>query len=104
MNITLELPSELEQELANEASQLKLPLSEYILRVLSFRPFLQNPPKTGVELVTYWESIRVVGSRPDITDSQEHARRLCDQAENRERLSVRVQCYLPPHNRDVIRR
>jgi len=61
-NITLELPSELEHELATEASQLKLPLSEYILRVLSFRPFLQTPPKTGVELVAYWESIGVVST------------------------------------------
>ncbi|WP_421657057.1 hypothetical protein [Leptothermofonsia sp. ETS-13] len=85
MNITLELPSELEHELAREASQLKLPLTEYILRVLSFRPFLQNPPKTGVELVSYWESVGVINSRPDITDSQEHARRLRDQAEHRER-------------------
>ena len=85
MNITLELPSELERELADEASQLKLPLSEYILRVLAFRPFLQNPPKTGVELVAYWENIGVVGSRPDIADSQEHARQLRDQAEHRQR-------------------
>jgi hypothetical protein len=85
MNIILELPSELEHELAREASQLKLPLTEYILRVLSFRPFLQNPPKTGVELVSYWESVGVINSRPDITDSQEHARRLRDQAEHRER-------------------
>lgn len=53
MNITLELPSELEHELATEASQLKLPLAEYILRVLSFSPFLKTPPKTGVELVAY---------------------------------------------------
>ena len=85
MNITLELPSELEHELATEASQLKLPLSEYILRVLSFRSFLQNPPKTGVELVAYWESVGVIHSRPDIADSQEHARWLRDQAEHRER-------------------
>lgn len=85
MNITLELPSELERELANEASQLKLPLAEYMLRVLSFRPFLQNSLKTGAELVAYWESVGVVGSRPDITDSQEYARRLRDQAEHRER-------------------
>jgi len=85
LNITLELPSELEHELATEASQLKLPLSEYILRVLSFRPFLQNPPKTGVELVAYWESVGVINSRPDIADSQEYARRLRDQAEHRER-------------------
>ena len=86
MNIKIELPPELEDELSTEASQLKLPLVEYILRVLSFRPFLQNPPKTGMELVAYWESVGVVGSRPDIADSQEHARRLRSQAENRERV------------------
>lgn len=85
MTITLVLPSELEYELTKEASQLNLPLAEYILRVISSRSFLQNPPKTGVELVAYWESVGVVGSRPDITDSQEHARRLRDQAEHRER-------------------
>ena len=85
MNVSIELPSDLENELSAEASQLKLPLSEYILRVLSFRPFLQNPPNTGVELVAYWESVGVINSRPDITDSQEHARRLRDQGEHRER-------------------
>lgn len=84
MNISIELPSDLENELSTEASQLKLPLAEYILRVLSFRPFLQNPPKTGVELVAYWESVGVVGSRPDINDSQERARKLRDQAEHRQ--------------------
>lgn len=83
MNISIELPYDLENELSTEASHLKLPLAEYILRVLSFRPFLQNPPKTGLELVTYWESIGVVGSRPDIADSQEHSRKLRDQAEHR---------------------
>ncbi len=57
MNISIELPSDLENELSAEASQLKLPLSEYIIRVLSFRPFLQNPPKTGLDIVAYWESI-----------------------------------------------
>jgi len=85
MNITLDLSSELEQELAVEASQLKLPLAEYILRVLSFRPFLQDPPKTGVDLVAYWESIGVVGSRPDIYDSQTYARELRQNAEHRDR-------------------
>ena len=85
MNVSIELPSDLENELSAEASQLKLPLSEYILRVLSFRPFLQNPPKTGLDLVAYWESAGVINSRPNITDSQEHARRLRDKAEHRER-------------------
>ena len=71
MNVSIDLPSDLENELSTEASQLKLPLSEYILRVLSFRPFLQNPPKTGLDLVTYWERVRLINSRPDIVDSQE---------------------------------
>jgi hypothetical protein len=84
--ISLELSSELENELSTEACQLKLPLAEYILRVLEFRPFLQNPPRTGVELVAYWESIGIVDSRPDVTDSQEYARRLRNQAEHREQV------------------
>lgn len=84
MIVTLDLPAELEDELSLEASQLKLPVTEYILRVLSFRPFLQNPPKTGVELVSYWENSGIINSRPDITDSQEYARRLRREAETRE--------------------
>ena len=84
MNISIELPSELEDELSTEASQLQLPLAEYILRVLAFRSFLQNPPTTGVELVTYWESVGVLNSRPDIANSQEHARSLRQKAETRE--------------------
>lgn len=85
MKISIELPSDLETELSAEASQLKLPLSEHILRILSFRPFLQNPPKTGLDLVAYWESVGVINSRPDIADSQEHARQLRDQAQHRKR-------------------
>lgn len=86
MNVSLELPAELKNELLTEAGELKLPLAEYILRVLSFRPLLQNPPKTGLELVAYWESIGVIGLRPDITDSQEYAERLRRDAEGRERI------------------
>ncbi len=86
MNISLNLPSELEDELSTEASKLKLPLDECILRILSLRPFPQNPPKTGAELVAYWESAGVINSRPDITDSQEYARRLRHEAKTRERV------------------
>ena len=83
MNVSLDLPSDLENELSTEASQLRLPLTEYILRILYFRPFLQNPPKTGTELVAYWESTGVINSRPDIVDSQEYARELRHKAETR---------------------
>lgn len=47
--------------------------------------YLQNPPKTGPELVAYWESVGVIGSPPDIIDSQEQASKLRHNAETRER-------------------
>ncbi|MDY6783716.1 MAG: hypothetical protein SW833_14435 [Cyanobacteriota bacterium] len=84
MNINLELPSELENELSLEASQLQLPLAEYIVRVLSVRPFLQGLPKTGAELVAYWKNAGVINSRPDILESQKYARQLRHEIENRE--------------------
>ncbi|GBE91915.1 hypothetical protein [Nostoc cycadae] len=85
MNINLDLPPDLEKELCNEASQLNLTLSEYILRVLTVRQVLVNPPKTGAELVAYWQNEGVINSRPDITDSQAYARKLRHDAETRER-------------------
>jgi hypothetical protein len=84
MNISLELPSDLENELSTEASRLNLPLTEYVLRILSLRPDLENLPKTGVELITYWEKAGVINSRPDILNSQDHARQIRHQAETRE--------------------
>ncbi|ACC83060.1 hypothetical protein [Nostoc punctiforme] len=85
MSINLNLPAELENELYTEASQLNLPLSEYILRILFTRKSVDNLPKTGAELVTYWQNEGVINSRPDITDSQAYARELRHQAETRER-------------------
>ena len=83
MTLSLNLPPELESELSTEASRLNLPLSEYILRILSTRQVLENPPKTGAQLVAYWQSEGLIGSRTDITDSQEHARQLRHDAERR---------------------
>jgi hypothetical protein len=85
VSIKLDLPPELENELFTEASRLNLPLSEYILRILSVRQVLANPPKTGAELVAYWQSEGVINSRPDITDSQAYARKLRHEAQTRER-------------------
>ncbi|AVH72845.1 hypothetical protein [Nostoc sp. 'Lobaria pulmonaria (5183) cyanobiont'] len=87
MSINLDLPPELENELFTEASRLNLPLSEYILRILSVRQVLANPPRTGAELVAYWQSEGVINSRPDITDSQAYARKLRHEAQTRERES-----------------
>jgi hypothetical protein len=85
MNIYLDLPADLEAELSTEASQLNLPLPEYVLRILSTRQVLSKLPKTGAELVAYWQSEGVINSRPDITDSQVHARHLRHEAETRVR-------------------
>ena len=82
MSISLNLPPDLESELATEALQLNIPLSEYILRILSVRQ-VRSPLKTGAELVAYWQSQGVINSRPDITDSQAHARKVRHEAETR---------------------
>lgn len=76
MTITLELSQELEQELSVEAEKVNLSLSEYILSLLSMRQVLNNPPKTGAELVNYWQKEGLINSRPDINDSQEYARQI----------------------------
>jgi hypothetical protein len=85
VSINLNLPPELENQLFTEASRLNLPLSEYILRILSVRQVLANAPKTGAELVAYWQNEGVINSRPDITDSQAYARKLRHEAQTRER-------------------
>lgn len=83
MSITLELPEELEQELATEANQMGLSLPDYVLRILTTGVVIGNAPKTGAELVEYWQCEGVIGTRSDIADSQEHARHLRAQAERR---------------------
>jgi hypothetical protein len=86
VSINIELPSPLEIELTTEASQLNLPLTDYILHVLSVRASTQNPPKTGAELLDYWKNAGVIGSRADIVDSQGYACKLRDEAGTRRQL------------------
>jgi hypothetical protein len=83
MSITLDLPQELESALATEATQLGLSLTEYVLRLLSTRSLVGQPPTTGAELVAHWQREGVIGVRPEITDSQAHARQIRHQAEKR---------------------
>lgn len=87
MSLTLDLPTDLERELAAEAASLHLPLAEYALRVLSTGRMsgrvTGDRPTNGAELVAYWQREGVVGTRPDIADSQEHAREMRRKAEKR---------------------
>ena len=85
MSLVLDLPSELEAELATEAAQFGLPLSNYVVGLLATGRRKKLAVQTGAELVAYWQSEGLVGTRPDITDSQAHARALRNQAEMRSR-------------------
>ena len=44
----------------------------------------ESAPKNGAELVAYWQTEGVIGSRSDIENSQEHARKIRRKAETRE--------------------
>ena len=85
MSLTLDLPEDLETELLTEAAQLGLSLPEYVLRVLSTSSAVCDKPRTGAELVEYWQTQGLVGTRTDVTDSQVRARQIREQAERRSR-------------------
>lgn len=71
MTISLDLPQELEQELFVEAGKISLSLPEYILQLLSVRKSFENLPRSGAELVNYWQSEGLINSRPETKNSQE---------------------------------
>jgi hypothetical protein len=85
MSITLDLPKELTSELAAEATQSGLSLTEYALHLLVSRTRADHMPTTGAELVAYWQREGVIGSQPEITDSQMHARQIRHSVERRVR-------------------
>jgi hypothetical protein len=85
MSITLDIPEGLVSELTVEAQRIGLPLSDYVVTLLATGRTAGSLPKTGAELVAYWQEQGIVGSRPDIADSQGHARDMRRQAERRVR-------------------
>jgi hypothetical protein len=84
MSLVVDLPADLESALAAEAAQLHLPLPEYALRLLTVGRLPDPRPRTGAELVAYWQGEGLVGTRPDIVDAPGHARALRERAERRE--------------------
>jgi len=83
MSLELNLPPELETELAAEAARLGLPLAEYALRLLAGGRSSSPMPRDGTELVAYWQAEGLIGTRAEVTDSQTHARALREQAQRR---------------------
>jgi hypothetical protein len=84
MSYNLSIPDDLAGVLTGVASNLGMSMPDYALQVLSSVNQPTSSIKTGAELVAYWESAGVIGSRPDITDSQAYARKLREQAQRRE--------------------
>ncbi len=85
MTLTLELSRDLETRLATAALRLGLPLEQYALRLLGEVPIAKTQPANGAELLAFWRHENLIGSRPDIQDSQAHARKVRVQAERRNR-------------------
>jgi hypothetical protein len=85
MSLVLDLPPELETELAAEAAQVGLPLSEYVLRLLAGGQNARSTVRTGAELLAYWHDEGLVGTLPEKTDAPSHARGLREQAQRRAR-------------------
>jgi hypothetical protein len=88
VSILLDLPRELEEELAQEAARRGLPLAEYALRVLAesrTASAADEAPLSGAELVEYWKREGIIGSRPDIEDPAAFARELRERNQNRTR-------------------
>ncbi len=99
MTLILELTPEQEQQLELEARQRNLDATSYAITLLfeqgtaeegldkPLPPVGPLPPVngTGADLVAYWEREGLVGSRPEIEDSLEHAREIRRTAERRVR-------------------
>jgi hypothetical protein len=47
------------------------------------RQTIGDLPRTGADLVSYWQREGLIGTRPEITDSQTHARQIRQQVERR---------------------
>ncbi len=96
MTLTLELTPEQEQHIEAEARRRNMDAASYAKSLLfeediaegeeqTLPPAGPLPPTngTGADLVAYWEREGLIGTRPDIKDSLEHARAIRRKAERR---------------------
>lgn len=83
MNLILELPQDLEDELHAEADRLGIPLTEYAVKLLAGSPRAAERSQSGAEIVERWRREGLIGYRSDLRDSAAHARRIRQRAETR---------------------
>jgi hypothetical protein len=82
MTLTLDLPPELEARLQDEAARRGVPMEDCALQILQAGV---QEPTIGAQIVAEWQRAGAIGYRPEITDSQSHARELRERAQKRER-------------------
>ena len=93
MTLTLELTPEQETKLQQEAAARGMNTTAYALALLTgeaatSRTLSPAPAAwSGADLVARWRREGVIGSRPDIVDSLDEARRIRRQAEQRKTQS-----------------
>lgn len=80
----MELPDDLADALAHEATRLGMSVTDYAVRLLASACPSAATIHDGADLVNFWRSEGLVGSRSDIIDSQAQARELREQAQRRQ--------------------
>jgi len=83
MSLTVELPDEVANALADEAARLGMSVPDYAVRLLSSARSSAVKLQNGADLVSFWRAEGLIGTRTDIDDSQVEARRLREQAQRR---------------------
>jgi hypothetical protein len=83
MSLTLDLPDDLAEALADEAARLGMSVPDYVVRLLATARSSGVKLQDGGDLVSYWRAEGLIGTRTDIADSQIEARRLREQAQRR---------------------
>ncbi len=81
MSIVIDAPQQLESELSTKAGRVGQTLQEYVLNLLRSSVTSSQKLKTGAELVEYWKNEGVIGTRPEISDSQSYTHQLREEAE-----------------------
>lgn len=83
MKVEIDFPDDYQSMLQSEADSLGIPLNAYLFRLLDLNR-VDGKPRNGEELVEYWSRHGLIGSRGEIFDAADHARRLRERASRRD--------------------
>jgi hypothetical protein len=84
MSKIIQLPDDLAKSLTDGAARAGMSLDEYAIQLLQLQhspPKVLATPRTGADLVSYWNSEGLIGTRTDIADSSAYARSLREAAQ-----------------------